>query len=258
MTMKMTTGVLLAVTLLPVSAGCRDSGGLPRRPAWPDTTNDLAVVRNDRPGEGTPVWGLPVDSPSLVLGDEEGGDFFVGTARPARLSDGRIVVSDREELRVYSPGGALVASFREGDGPQELPRHGFRTVIARGDTIIAGSFAVGPIKVIDPSVMRVVRVVSRERPDIHSFLSRVGKLDDGRWMTVRQLTDKRYPGGGEAEPRRMEHEWVLHEPDFSSQRVLLRYPGARCGPFSPGAASARTRACFGNSPLLRHTPSSRS
>ena len=69
--MKTASRTLLAAILLPVLAGCGDSGGRGR--LWPDTANDLAVVRNDRPGESTPVWRLPLDSASLVLGGGKAG-----------------------------------------------------------------------------------------------------------------------------------------------------------------------------------------
>ena len=152
----------------------------------------------------------------------------MGSAHPVRLSDGRIVVEDSDEwpLKIYSPEGGLLARFRKGGGPQELPRTGFRAFATAGDTIIAGHFGTGPVKVIDPSLLRVVRIVDRKRPDFDTGIPVVGKLDDGRWLVVRMIYDKsRYPGDGDANPR-YEHQWVLYEPDFSAGRVLLHYPGA--------------------------------
>ena len=225
--MKTASRTLLAATLFPVLAGCGDSVG--RSPVWPDTANDLAVVRNDRPGKSTPVWRLPLDSASLVLGDGEGGDdYFVNVGDVLRLSDGRTWIRDIDEwsLKIYSPEGKLLARFRKGDGPQELPRSGFRA-FAAGDTIFAGDFGRGPVKVIDPSLLRVVRIIDRKRPEIDWSILLVGKLDDGRWLVVRRPRDNRwYPRGGGGETPRYERQWVLYEPDFSAGRVLLRYPGA--------------------------------
>ena len=62
------------------------------------------------------------------------------------LSDGRIVVSDRENHRiaVFSPAGKYLGSFgQRGDGPGELDANVVRLFVLPGDTVAVQRQRVG-------------------------------------------------------------------------------------------------------------------
>lgn len=138
------TPTLLGVLMLP---GC---GGA--APADEAVVRDSAGVRivesapHDRPADFAVVA-----EPALEIGMLEGPPEYtfrnIATAR--RLEDGRILVADVDDLKLYDPAGRHLATFgRAGEGPGEFTR--IRTVYPCGDELLVADFINQRLEAFDP------------------------------------------------------------------------------------------------------------
>lgn len=141
--------LLLAVLALPA---CQDGPGSAEAGVARDSAG-VAITEN--PGDvwsGPEAWRLST-SPMLRIGavDGEAPYLFGNIEGLVALSDGRVVVADRDRtLRWYGPGGEfLFQRGGEGGGPGEFGRISGLTVAA-GDTVVVRDGTAGRMTTLGP------------------------------------------------------------------------------------------------------------
>ena len=169
----------------------------------------VEIVQNPERAPDSTSWSLDT-VPRLVIGhDESKGELYLfgSIAGAASLSDGRIVVSDRQPpgVRMFDSVGAFVRQIgRVGQGPGEYTSVGGVVVLA-GDTFaVRGGYVGRATQVFDPGG-DFVRTLSAplRRPDLwegrYGQPSIVSFFTDGTVLAGASF--RATPGGLATEPR---------------------------------------------------------
>lgn len=165
--------------------GCGD-GGDGAAPLSIRDSSGVRLVEHSAPqAAGVQEWQVP-DEPVLVLGSAEGEQetqfFRIASAR--RASDGAIVVANTgtNEVRVFSPEGAVLGTFgRSGDGPGEFQALAGAWPLPDG-SILTFDRRSGRLQVFTRGG-DLVRTISLAGPDGSESLE--GVLGDGSLVTFR-------------------------------------------------------------------------
>lgn len=145
-------GPILAASVLNLTSSCAETGGTPGTVFSDSAGVSVATAEAPawRPGEG---WRF-AENPVLEIGMLEGPEeyLFSDLVGAVRLSDGRIVVADRDshDLRVFDGEGTFL--FRiggDGEGPGEFRRLEFLGAMA-GDSLVTYDDALRRVQVFSP------------------------------------------------------------------------------------------------------------
>ena len=133
-----------------------DAGMVPQDAVVVLDSMGVEIVQNPERAPDSTSWSIDT-VPHLVIGDDEsrGERYLFGAiAGAASLSDGRIVVADRQlpGVRMYDSVGVFLRQIgRVGEGPGEYTAVG-GVVVLPGDTIVVRSPYTGrAVQVFDPA-----------------------------------------------------------------------------------------------------------
>ena len=170
------TGNILRVSVLAVLgtvAGADAAAQTIRAP----TIRDSAGVRiiEHRTIRDLPVAFRIAEKPTLDLGglqDDLRAELDAGHPfhHAARLSDGRIIIADHSELRLFDTGGRILQVIgRRGQGPGEFGQ--LREVcVIPGDTIVASNYNNPRVSVFDRTGTHVRTFTPRHRASRREFV----------------------------------------------------------------------------------------
>ncbi len=144
------------ITCAAIACSGGDSAVVPQDPVVVLDSAGIEIVQNPERATDSTSWSIDT-VPHLVIGDDEsrGERYLFGyIVGAASLSDGRIVVADRQlpGVRMYDSVGAFVRQVGGvGQGPGEYTAVG-GVVVLPGDTIVVRSpYAGRAVQLFDPA-----------------------------------------------------------------------------------------------------------
>jgi hypothetical protein len=201
--------------------------------------------------DGVPVesWRL-AQTPDLVLGAGEGDELF-RVRGAARLSDGRIVVSNggTHEIRMYAADGRFLHTVGgAGGGPGEFSMLG-AVEVAGGDTLVAFDPLAGRVSYFDPGGRFVRSLRVEPSPGVSPVVTPVGVLAAGVIVARGRFeaADALAPSEGSHTTTERANEGVLlFEPDGRVRAIV--------GPFAGSETTRQVSSDGGRSFSIRSVP----
>lgn len=176
-----------------------------------------------RGGEGLPVWRFDLGAATRLPSAD--GDTTVDVVALAWLDGGAVVArGGRRWLRhIIGPDGAILARYRQGNGPDELPTEGDGDASAEGDTVLFVDGLTNTVRQLRPPAYHLPTEALPLPVSTAAAAIWFGpRLPDGRrFALVRQtFPDPALP----AERWRVELQWQRLTADQRTESILARWP----------------------------------